>query len=195
MGTRGGPWAPKIWRSGRVWLAPRLLGVSKNRVFSPKSSILIGCSIIFTIHFGVPLFSETSCWEAWKLTTIGFPTLPEGFSQQVRPWKYRPLAAPKRKPDDRLPRTTIFQGLLLLNFGNVIKMMSVADFFKIGKNQNNNLPNKIAIPFMPKHAPTFWKVTNSATNRIAKNPSQKLWIWNGIALINNHPFFHSGKLT
>ena len=28
--------------------------------FPPKSSILIGFSIIFTIHFGVPLFSETS---------------------------------------------------------------------------------------------------------------------------------------
>ena len=30
-------------------------GVSKNRG-TPKSSILIGFSIIFTIHFGVPLF-------------------------------------------------------------------------------------------------------------------------------------------
>ena len=26
---------------------------------TPKSSILIGISIIFTIHFGVPLFLET----------------------------------------------------------------------------------------------------------------------------------------
>ena len=34
------------------------LGVSKNRS-TPKSSILIGFSIIFTIHFGVPLFLET----------------------------------------------------------------------------------------------------------------------------------------
>ena len=33
-------------------------GVSKNRG-TPKSSILIGFSIIFTIHFGVPLFLET----------------------------------------------------------------------------------------------------------------------------------------
>ena len=39
------------------------LDVSKNRVFSPKSSILMGFSIIFTIHFGVPLFLETLiCW-------------------------------------------------------------------------------------------------------------------------------------
>ena len=40
------------------------LGVSKNRG-TRKSSILIGSSIIFTIHFGVPLFSETSnlFWE------------------------------------------------------------------------------------------------------------------------------------
>ena len=33
--------------------------VSENSGFSPKSSILIGFSIIFTIHFGVPLCLET----------------------------------------------------------------------------------------------------------------------------------------
>ena len=33
---------------------PINMGVSKNRG-TPKSSILIGFSIIFTIHFGVPL--------------------------------------------------------------------------------------------------------------------------------------------
>ena len=32
------------------------MDVSENSGFSPKSSILIGFSIIFTIHFGVPLF-------------------------------------------------------------------------------------------------------------------------------------------
>ena len=34
------------------------MGVSKNRG-TPKSSNLIGFSIIFTIHFGVPVFLET----------------------------------------------------------------------------------------------------------------------------------------
>ena len=34
------------------------VGVSNNRG-TPKSSILIRFSIIFTIHFGVPLFLET----------------------------------------------------------------------------------------------------------------------------------------
>ena len=34
------------------------MGVSKNNV-TPKSSTLMGFSIIFTIHFGVPLFLET----------------------------------------------------------------------------------------------------------------------------------------
>ena len=38
------------------------MGVSKNRG-TPKSSILIGFSIIFTIHFGVPLFLETPIWQ------------------------------------------------------------------------------------------------------------------------------------
>ena len=43
------------------------LGVSKKSG-TPKSSILIGLSIIFTIHFGVPLFLETSiCSERFSL--------------------------------------------------------------------------------------------------------------------------------
>ena len=37
----------------------REMDVSENSGFSPKSSILIGFSIIFTIHFGVSLFLET----------------------------------------------------------------------------------------------------------------------------------------
>jgi len=36
-----------------MWLFPKIVG------FPPKSSILMGFSIIFTIHFGVPLFLET----------------------------------------------------------------------------------------------------------------------------------------
>ena len=39
------------------------MGVSLNGG-PPKSSILIGFSIIFTIHFGVPLFSETPTLSA-----------------------------------------------------------------------------------------------------------------------------------
>ena len=35
------------------------MGASKNRSGPPKSSILIGFSLIFTIHFRVPLFLET----------------------------------------------------------------------------------------------------------------------------------------
>ena len=39
----------------------------------PKSSILIGFSMIFTIHFGVPLFLETSksvYWNAVRLLNL-----------------------------------------------------------------------------------------------------------------------------
>ncbi len=36
-----------------IWVFPKIFG-------TPKSSILIGFSIIFTIHFGIPLFLETS---------------------------------------------------------------------------------------------------------------------------------------
>ena len=39
------------------------MGVSKNRG-TPKSSILIGISLIFTIHFGVALFLETPIFES-----------------------------------------------------------------------------------------------------------------------------------
>ena len=39
------------------------MGVSKNNG-TPKSSILIGFSVIFNIHFGIPLFLETSIWLA-----------------------------------------------------------------------------------------------------------------------------------
>ena len=35
----------------------------KNMGKPPKSSILIGFSIIFTIHFGVPLFLETPIYN------------------------------------------------------------------------------------------------------------------------------------
>ena len=38
------------------------LGVSKNNG-TPKSSILIGFSIINTIHFGVPFFLETPNYD------------------------------------------------------------------------------------------------------------------------------------
>ena len=45
------------------------MGVSKNNG-TPKSSILIGFSIIFTIHFGgPPLFLETPIYQ---LVTTGF---------------------------------------------------------------------------------------------------------------------------
>ena len=43
---------------------------------TPKSSILIGFTIIFTIHFGVPLFLETPTWIPKKcgLFLFAFPS-------------------------------------------------------------------------------------------------------------------------
>ena len=51
------------------------MDVSENSG-TPKSSILIGFSIIFTIHFGVPLFLEIPkwsgpCWLPSAATTEG----------------------------------------------------------------------------------------------------------------------------
>ena len=59
---------PKIQAVGKVPEAKKQassqnMGVSKNRGGPPKSSNLIGCSIIFTIHFGgfgpTPIFGST----------------------------------------------------------------------------------------------------------------------------------------
>ena len=59
--------------------------VSKNRVFIPKSSILIGFgTIIFTIHFGVPLFLETPTWCKVSEASTGFFVLKhQGFSGRL----------------------------------------------------------------------------------------------------------------
>ena len=43
--------------SALIWGFPKMV------FFPPKSSILIGCSIIFTILLGVPLFLETPIWK------------------------------------------------------------------------------------------------------------------------------------
>ena len=42
---------------GNIWMFPKIV------VFPPNHPFLIGCSIIFTIHFGgIPLFLETPIW-------------------------------------------------------------------------------------------------------------------------------------
>ena len=48
------------------------MGVSKNHG-TPKSSILIDFSIIFTIHFVVPLCLETSIWAIYNDLSRGHP--------------------------------------------------------------------------------------------------------------------------
>ena len=59
-------WKPTVNQD--FWQPPKYMGVSKNSG-TPKSSILIGFSITKTIHFGVPLFLETSI--SW-ITTQSF---------------------------------------------------------------------------------------------------------------------------
>ncbi len=59
------------------------MGVSKNSG-TPKSSILIGVSIIFTIHFAVPLFLETSMVRS-RLFEVQVSPLLALESQQVPP--------------------------------------------------------------------------------------------------------------
>ena len=70
------------------------MGVSKNRG-TPKSSILIGCSIIFTIHFGLfpPYF--------WFNTHIGYGKC--FFDMDL---KFPALALKRRPCPSGVPRTT-----------------------------------------------------------------------------------------
>ena len=49
-----------------IWVFPKNSG-------TPKSSILIRFSIIFTIHFGVPLFLET---PSWRFLRSQWPLIP-----------------------------------------------------------------------------------------------------------------------
>ena len=70
--TLKGFWKKKCYPPiASSWKTPSPdMGVSKNSGFSPKSSILIWFSIIFTIHFGVPLFLETPiCLKTKDLLT------------------------------------------------------------------------------------------------------------------------------
>ena len=68
-----------------IWVFPKMVR------FPSKSSILIGFSIIFTIHFGVPLFLETpicllmkSCGEIfWGASKVCFVHLQLGSRQKL----------------------------------------------------------------------------------------------------------------
>ncbi len=66
-----------LWTNGMIWGKKPYVWkrVSKNNV-TPKSSILIGFSIIFTTHFGVfPLFLEPPiCYSLKRLKRLQEPT-------------------------------------------------------------------------------------------------------------------------
>ncbi len=61
----------------------------------PKSSMLIGFSIIFTIHFGVPLFLEipTFTWCTWVFSR--FDGFPKAWSSRLL---WRPSTPRERDP-------------------------------------------------------------------------------------------------
>ena len=68
------------------------LGISKNGG-TPKSSILLRFSMIFTIHFGVfPIFWKhpgLMIWYSWKLPLSTSMTEPQGSSKCCRWWPSR----------------------------------------------------------------------------------------------------------
>ena len=72
------------------------MGVSKNRGFYPKSSILIGFgTIIFTIHFGgfPPIFGNTHIYQPTQKTT-GKVSLQVESPAPWTFWGVRPLRGP-----------------------------------------------------------------------------------------------------
>ena len=81
-----------------IWVFPKIMGI-------PKSSILIGFSIIFTIHFGVkpPIFGNTHIKRSWE---------------SQRNWRSRFLGvtAPKRRMEQQ--KSTEFGGINF--FGNTM---------------------------------------------------------------------------
>ena len=64
---------PMFHYFAQIWMFPKIVG------FPPKSSILIGFSIIFTIQFGVPLFLETPIYTYKMMLFQGSPPIPRGF--------------------------------------------------------------------------------------------------------------------
>ena len=91
------------------------LGVSKDNG-TPKSSILIGFSIIDHPFCFFPLFLETSIYHRWSSNswTLGPSNLNQSHSHLstlMTPWKTRPHSGPKeRQPNARnnffFPRST-----------------------------------------------------------------------------------------
>ena len=88
------------WRGSQFWKSPRWcsfrglsskmllkhMGVSKNSGFSPKSSILIGFSIINHPFWGITIFGNIHMESKWmKLMHLGF----EDFNQVlcVKVWR------------------------------------------------------------------------------------------------------------
>ena len=70
------------------------MGVSKNNG-TPKSSFLIGFSMIFTIHFGIPLFLETSVWTFFS----DLPAVPwvDSFLHHIDPLGWRKVKSGSEK--------------------------------------------------------------------------------------------------
>ena len=81
------------WHSLSIynWVFPKIVG------FPTKSSILIGYSIIFTIHFEVPLFLETPIYN-WWLRWIS-----DAFYRGSCCWK-KPLQSNRWRPAQELLR-------------------------------------------------------------------------------------------
>ena len=98
IAMENGPWM-KMYFLLNMGIFHCYMGVSKNNGFPPKSSILIGFSIIFTIHFwGPALFLETP--------HISLPEMKHWvLGPVVRPKPLCPLRPSRQKTMEKTPRT------------------------------------------------------------------------------------------
>ena len=79
------------WKNWRIVLICVWIWVFPKMVVPPKSSILLGFSMIFTIHFGgwnSPFFGNIHLmiWYSWKLPLSTSRTEPQGSSRCCRWW-------------------------------------------------------------------------------------------------------------
>ena len=109
-------WQPGIGMY--IWGFPKIVG------FPPKSSIFIEFSIIFTIHFGVPLFLETPiCSMRHREAIVNNANLDEVLEQQLSIESKRPCDLEMLSsaiPQDVLPSIHVRCSFAVWSSSNVV---------------------------------------------------------------------------
>ena len=87
-----------------IWVFPKI-GVR----FPPKSSILIGISLIFTIHFGVPLFLEAPIYQLLPFVTFWFPKWRSRLKRPEKVTKMGPFTRSRLEEPGYYPQESLYK--------------------------------------------------------------------------------------